>query len=52
MAFADVDVKIDRKTQDIVEKKQKLLQLTMKAWSLIKIKKKMEKYQAKIATSC
>lgn len=37
MAFADVDVKIDRKTQDIVEKKkQKLLQLTMKAWSLIK----------------
>ena len=49
MAFADVDVKIDRKTQDIVEKKQKLLQLTMKAWSLIKIKKKMEKYQAKIA---
>ena len=38
MAFADVDVKIDRKTQDIVEKKQKLLQLTMKAWSLIKNK--------------
>ena len=31
MAFADVDVKIDRKTQDIVEKKQKLLQLIMKA---------------------
>ena len=52
MAFADVDVKIDRKTQDIVEKKQKLLQLTMKAWSLIKNKEEDGEISSKNRTSC
>ena len=52
MAFADVDVKIDRKTQDIVEKKQKLLRLTMKAWSLIKNKEEDGEISSKNRTSC
>ncbi|MED3038461.1 5'-nucleotidase C-terminal domain-containing protein [Bacillus tropicus] len=50
MAFADVDVKIDRKTQDIVEKKAEIVTTYHEGMEPDKkIKKKMEKYQAKIA---
>ncbi|QWG99616.1 bifunctional metallophosphatase/5'-nucleotidase [Bacillus mycoides] len=50
MAFADVDVKIDRKTKDIVEKKAEIITTYHEGIEPDKkIKKKMEKYQEKIA---
>ncbi|WP_410983739.1 bifunctional metallophosphatase/5'-nucleotidase [Bacillus cereus] len=50
MAFADVDVKIDRKTKDIVEKKAEVVTTYHEGIKPDQqVKKKMDQYQEKIA---